>query len=392
MKPIYFDNSATTPLDRRVLAGMTPYLTKEFGNSGSIHSVGQRALAAVDGARDKTADFLNCDPQEIIFTAGATESNNLAIQGVVNYFQKRGTKIHLITSKIEHPSVLEVMKEMEKRGVAVSYANVDNSGVVKTTEIARLIRPETVLISVMYANNEVGSIQPIEEIASLIKTEKARRKTKDLALYFHVDAVQAVNYLNCDVQKLGTDFLTMSGHKIYGPKGIGALFVRRGVKIEPLYFGGHQEYALRPGTLNVAGIVGLGKAVELVEKERSVAVLKLKKIKRAIMGALSKIPEARFNGDAERQLPNIINVSFRRAEGESILMMLDMAGIAVSTGSACSSGSLEPSHVLSAMRIKPEWSHGSVRISLGRCNSEAEVDYFIKKLKAVILKLRSMAP
>lgn len=392
MKKIYFDNSATTPIAPRVFTAMRLYLEKEFGNPGSIHSFGQRALSAVDKARDKIAEFLNCEPQEIIFTSGATESNNLAIQGVVNYFLKRGEKIHLITSKIEHPSVLEVMKMTEKRGVAVSYLGVDSFGVVKTNALKKIIRPETVLVSIMYANNEVGSIQPICEIAKCVKTERTRRGAKGLPLYFHIDAVQAVNYLDCDVQNLSADFLTLSGHKICGPKGIGVLFARRGVKIEPLCFGGHQEYKLRPGTLNVAGIVGLGKAIELVQKEQNASVKKLKKMKRALIDKLSKIPEIRFNGDGLRQLPNIVNISFYRAEGESILMMLDMAGIAVSTGSACSSGSLEPSHVLSAMGIKPEWSHGSVRISLGRFNSEAEVAPFVRKLEAIIKKLRSMAP
>ena len=393
MKQIYFDNAATTPVDPRVLKAMLPYLEKEFGNYGSIHSFGQRALAAVDGARDKIAEFLNCDSQEVIFTSGATESNNLAIQGVINYFLNKNEKVQAITSTIEHPSVLEVFKLLKKKqSVEVDFAPVDAVGVVKLATLKKLVKPNTVLISIMYVNNEIGSIQPITEIAELVRTEKAQRGIKGLPLYFHVDAAQAVNYLNCDVKKLGVDFLTVSGHKICGPKGIGALFIRRRVKIEPLYVGGHQEYGLRPGTLNVASIAGLGKAFELAIKERRRSSMKLEKIKKFLTREISKIPETRFNGDLERQLPNIVNVSFKNAEGESILMMLDMKGIAVSTGSACSSGSLEPSHVLMAMGIKPEWSHGSVRISFGRFNTEAEARQLVQSLKAIVAKLRKMAP
>lgn len=391
--PIYFDHAATTPLDPRVFTAMLPYLKKEFGNSGSIHSFGQRALAAVDAGRDKIAEFLNCDPQEIIFTSGATESNNLAIQGVANYFLNKGAQVHAVTSTIEHPSVLEVFRFLKKKqAVEVDFASVDAAGVIDLNALQKLIKPNTVLISIMYANNEVGAIQPIKKIFKFVETERAKRGAKGLPLYFHVDAAQAVNYLHCDVQRLGVDFLTISGHKIYGPKGIGALFIRRGVKIEPLCVGGHQEYGLRPGTLNVASIVGLGEAVELAAKERKAATAKLNKIKKFLLKEISKISETRFNGAPERQLPNIVNASFKNAEGESILMMLDMKGIAVSTGSACSSGSLEPSHVLTAMGIKPEWSHGSVRISLGRFNSEAEARQLVHALKKIITKLRRMAP
>jgi len=393
MKKIYFDNSATTKIDPRVFKAMTPYLKDEYGNPGSIHSFGQTALAAVDEAREKIAKFFSCSNQEIIFTGCATESNNLAILGTVNYFLEQNKKVHIITLAIEHPSVLEVFKALKKKGqVEVDFAPVDANGIVKLEPLKNLIKENTVLVSIMYANNEVGSIQPIEQIGEIVKKERVKRGEKGLAIRFHVDAVQAINCLDCNVDKLGADFLGFSGHKIYAPKGVGALYIRRGIKIEPLCYGGHYEYNLRPGTLNVAAIVGLGKAIELIGEEKEADIEKLKKIKNKLIAEISKIDNIRFNGNADQQLPSLINVSFYKAEGESILMTLDMLGIAISTGSACSSGSLEPSHVLTAMGIKPEWSHGSIRISLGRFNSEDEVEYFISKLKFVVSKLRAMAP
>lgn len=393
MKKIYFDNSATTPVDPRVLEAMLPYLKDEFGNPGSIHSFGQKALSAVDEARDKLAKFFNCSAQEIIFTGCATESNNLAILGTVNYFSNQNKKIHVITSAIEHPSVLEVFKALKKKGqVEVDFVPVDKNGIVKIEALKELIKDNTVLISIMYANNEVGSIQPIEEIGKIVKTVRDKRGEKGLPIRFHVDAVQAINCLPCNVDERGVDFLSFSGHKIYAPKGVGALYIRRGIKIEPIMYGGHYEYNLRPGTLNVPYIVALGKAIELVDAGKKEEIEKLRKIKNKLIAEISKIENVRFNADPEKQLPSLINVSFQKAEGESILMMLDMEGIAISTGSACSSGSLEPSHVLTAMGVKPEWSHGSIRISLGRFNSEDEVDYFVEKLKIAISKLRAMAP
>lgn len=393
MKEIYYDNSATTKMDPRVLETMLPYFKDNYGNASSIHSQGQVALSAVDEAREIIADYLNCEPQEIIFTAGATESNNLAIQGVINHWTKQTNRVHIITTKIEHPSVLEVFKELAKHpSVEVSYVNVDEFGVVNLEELKSLIKENTLLVSVMYVNNEVGSIQPIEEIKEIIQKQRDNRAAKGLPLYFHVDAVQAFNYLNCDVEELGVDFLSFSGHKIHGPKGIGCLFIRKGMKLVPLMFGGHHEYGLRPGTLNVASIVGLGKAVELVSEEQEKNIQKIKKIRAKILKELEKFEDVRFNCGSDKQLSNIINVSFKKAEGESILMMLDMEGIAISTGSACSSGSLEPSHVLIAMGVKPEWAHGSVRISLSKDNTEVEVPVFIKVLQATIKRLREMAP
>ncbi len=391
---IYFDNSATTKIDPRVFDAMLPYLQDKFGNAGSVHSFGQSALSAVDEARDRVADFLGCEAQEIIFTSGATESNNLAIRGLVEKLGKQGQKVHIITSKIEHPAVLEVFKYLEKNNqVETDYIDVDENGVIKIDQLEKKIKANTILVSIMYANNEVGSVQPIEEIGEIIRAKRDkqdRENKKSLPLYFHVDAVQAMNYLDCNVDKLCVDLLSLSGHKIYGPKGIGALYVRRGVKIDPIIFGGHQEYNLRPGTHNVAGIVGLGAAMGLINQKKQIE--KVKQVKQKIVEGLDKIKDIRFNGNPENQLPNIINVSFKNAEGESILMMLDMAGIAVSTGSACSSGSLEPSHVLSAMGIKPEWSHGSIRVSLGRFNSLGDVAPFIKEITRTVEKLRQMAP
>ncbi|OGF37322.1 hypothetical protein A2482_04840 [Candidatus Falkowbacteria bacterium RIFOXYC2_FULL_48_21] len=393
MNNIYFDNSATTKIDPRVLEKMMPYLTEVFGNPGSIHSAGQAALSAVDEARAKVADFFHCAPAEVVFTSGATESNNLAIQGVVDFFVGQGKKIHIITSAIEHPSVLEVFKELQKMKKAeVDFIEVDQFGVLKLDQLKKKIKANTVLISLMYANNEVGSIQPISAVRDVILAERTKREAKALPLYFHIDAVQAANYLPCDVNGLGVDLMTISGHKIYAPKGVGALYLRKGVKVKPQGFGGHYEYGLRPGTLNVAGIVALGAAVDLIMQHGKTDIQKLKTIKEKLINEIDKVEDARFNGQIETQLPNIINVSFLNAEGESLLMMLDLEGIAISTGSACSSGSLEPSHVLTAMGIKPEWSHGSVRISLGRFNTSHEVAPFVGALRAAVDKLRKMAP
>jgi cysteine desulfurase len=394
MKQIYFDNSATTQVDPQVLEAMLPFLKEDFGNPSSIHSYGQNAMAAVDEARDKIANHLNCKAQEVIFTSGATESNNLAIKGTVNKLLKDNKSIHIITTKIEHPSVLEVYKFLEKRDdVEVSYVNVDADGTIKLEQLEGLIKENTVLISIMYANNEVGSIQPIVEVKKLIVAAKDKRGETGLPLLFHVDAVQAFNYLAVDVDELGVDFLSFSGHKIYGPKGIGGLYIRSGITVDALIHGGHQEYNVRPGTHNVPGMVGLGKAVELVREQQKESFGKMKKIKEKLKKEIGKIDDVRFNGpDEENQLPNIVNVSFLGAEGESILMMFDIEGIAISTGSACSSGSLEPSPILTAMGVKPEWSHGSLRISLGKFNSESEVNVFTKALVIIIDKLRKMAP
>ncbi len=386
----YFDNSATTRVDERVLEAMLPYLKNEFGNAGSIHSMGQVAQDALDSSRNSIARHLNCASDEIYFTSGATESNNLVLRGVAELFLAQKKPIHIITSAVEHPSVARVCQDLAKHEmIEVDYCPVDEHGIVKIDKLEKLIKENTVLVSIMYANNEVGSVQPIREIATLLRKYKQYR---DLPLYFHTDAVQAMNYLSVDVKKLGVDALTFSGHKIYSLKGIGGLFLSKEVKIKPLFSGGHQESGLRPGTENIPAIAGLAKAVDLIASERESNFKNALAIKQKIKSGLSEISDIKFNGDHETALPNIVNVSFKKAEGESLLMLLDMDGICVSTGSACSSGSLEPSAVLTAMGLPPEWSHGSIRISIGKFNTLEEAEKLIESLKNSVTKLRQMAP
>ncbi len=402
MKRIYLDYSATTPIDKDVLKAMQPYLAAEFGNASSLHTFGQKARAGVEKAREQIAKFLGCESKEIFFTSGATESNNLAILGLTkrlrNLDPKR--KLHLITSSIEHPAVLDVCRELEKEGLAVTYLPVTKNGLVRPQDVKKAFRPETFLVSIMYVNNEIGTIQPIREIGKIIKEERKRKCGKTEAclpgapLYFHTDAVQAANYCDCRVDWLGVDMLSLSAHKIYGPKGVGALYVRSGAPLLPLQYGGHQERGLRSGTENVAGIVGFGKAVELLKsKETEKIKRKIKKLRdKLIKGVLQKIPGTIVNGDLKQRIPSNANFCFKNAEGESILLMLDMEGIAASTGSACASGSLEPSHVLLALGVKPELAHGSLRITLGKFTAEEEIDYFLKILPGIINNLRKISP
>lgn len=389
---VYFDNAATTQVDAKVLEKMLPYFSEEFGNASSIHSFGQEASKAVEEARVKIAEFLACDTSEVYFTSGATESNNLAIWGVLRKWAKKNKKYHFITSKIEHPAVLEVYKKIEQLGHEVTYLDVDENGVVQIDDLKNKIKEKTLMISLMYVNNEVGSIQPVQEIGRLVKEINETVRDEKLPLYFHVDAVQAVNYLECDVRLLNCHLMSMSGHKIHGPKGIGALYVKKGILLEPTQYGGHQEKDLRPGTYNTAGIVGLGEAIDLIIQNQEKNYNKIKKLKEKIIKELESFENIRFNGQSETQVPGIINISFDNAEGESLLMLLDLDGVAVSTGSACSSGSLAPSHVLTSMNVPVEWTHGSIRISLSKFNTEQEVNYFIKSLKGAVEKLRKMAP
>jgi len=393
---IYLDHSATTPIDPQVFEAMLPYLKDTFGNASSAHSFGQEAMKGVDWARETIANFLGAKPKEVIFTSGATESNNLATAGVVRFLQEKfsGQKLQVITSVIEHPAILEPIRKMEKEGVKATYLPVSNKGLIEVAEVKKAITSETVLISVMYVNNEIGTIQPIAEIGKVVKevrTERQKNGNK-LPLIFHTDAVQAVNYCDCRVDEIGVDLMSISGHKIYGPKGIGAFYVREGVMIEPMQLGGHQERGIRSGTLNTAGIVGLGKAIELVsqgaEEKRRIKELRDKLIE----GVLRTISDAQVNGDLDRRVPSNAHFSFPNAEGESILLMLDLEGIAVSTGSACASGSLSPSHVLLAMGIPDEIAHGSLRVTLGRYTTEKEIDRFLEVLPPIIEKLRQMSP
>jgi cysteine desulfurase len=401
-KKIYLDYAATTPIDPKVLRAMLPYLKKEYGNPSSIYNLGQRAQMAIDEAREKVSRFLNCSPSEIIFTGSATEANNLAIFGTVRAAKKQRIKPHIITSKIEHHAILEPCHQLEREGVEVTYLPVSKEGLVKVSDVKKAIRENTVLVSVMYANNEIGTIQPIREIANVIHNFKDSKSQapnfkqipnhKSQFPIFHTDAVQAVNYLDCDVQKLGVDLLTLSGHKIYGPKGVGALYIKEGIPIEPLIYGGGQENGMRSGTENVAGIVGLGAAIGEIRNSRS-EIRRIKKLRdKLIDGILKKIPGARLNGSRENRLPNNVNVSISGVEGESMVIALDQEGICVSTGSACSSRSLEPSHVLRALGLSPKEAHGSLRLTLGRYTTQEEINKVLKVLPKVVEKLRKISP
>ena len=387
-KQIYLDYAATTPIDKEVLKAMTSYLKKDFGNPSSLHRFGQKTRFAIDEVRKKVAKFLNCSESEIIFTGSATEANNLAIFGVVRALKKKGIKPHIITTKIEHHAVLHPFEELEKEGVEVSFLAPNKEGIIELDDIQKAIKENTVFISIMYANNEIGTIQPIQKIGKLITRLNKNRKHK---IYFHTDAVQAVNYLDCNVKELGVGLLTLSAHKIYGPKGVGALFVKQGTPIEPIIYGGGHEFGLRSGTENVAGIVGLGKAIELVEKHKN-DIKRIKKLQDKIIEEVLKIPNTRLNGSREKRLPNNVNISISGVEGESLVIALDQYGIAVSTGSACSSKELKPSHVLLAIGLSPKEAHGSLRITLGRFTTEEEVDYFLKILPKVVKRLREISP
>ncbi|MCK5123450.1 MAG: cysteine desulfurase [Candidatus Pacebacteria bacterium] len=403
MKKIYLDHAATTPVNKKVLDEMMPYFSQKFGNPSSIHQFGQEAMEAVDKARQQVADFLGCSTSEIIFTSGATESNNMTIKGIINEVksQKSKVKSHIITSSVEHPCILNSCKTAEKEGTEVSYLKVDKDGIIDLEDIKKTIRENTILISILYANNEVGTIEPIAEIGEMLKKINLEREKKRLPkIYFHTDAVQAVNYLDCNVDNLGVDLLSLSGHKIYGPKGVGVLYVRQGTKIKSIQDGGEQENNFRAGTHNVPGIVGLGKAISLIPVETRHCLVsttgnkteKIKKLRDYFIGeVLKSIPNSQLNGSKEFRLPHNINMSFKGIEGESLLMMLDANGIAVSTGSACSSASLKPSHVLTAMKIPPEIAHASIRFTLGKNTTKEDLDFVLKVLVEKIRRLREIS-
>jgi len=392
IKKIYFDYAATTPVDPEILKAMLPFLKENFGNPFSIHSWGQKAKIAIENSREKTAKFLNCSSSEIIFLSSATEANNLAIKGLVYSLSaraKRGQRPHIITSKIEHSAVLEPCRVLEKQGIAeVSYLSVTKDGLVRVSDVKKAIKANTVLVSIMYANNEIGVIQPINRIRKLLKEIKIK---KDQRIYFHTDAVQAVNYLDCNIKKLGVDLFTISSHKIYGPKGIAALYVKQGTPIKPLINGGGQEFGLKSGTENVAGIVGLGKAIEEVQKNK-IKIQEIKKLRnKLINGVLKTIPGSRLNGSIKNRLANNTNFSFKGAEGEAIVMALDQNGIGSSTGSACSSKELKASHVLLALGLSHETAHASLRFTLGKYTTEQEINYVLKVLSKVIARLRKIS-
>ena len=392
-KKIYLDYAATTPVDPRVLRVMLPYFDKIYGNAGSLHSFGREAKAAIYKARKKIAEILNCRPEEIYFCGSGTESDNLAIFGVARANKNFGN--HIITSSIEHPAVLESCHKLEKEGFQVTFLEVDQEGIVRLDSLKKAISDQTILVSVMYANNEIGTLQPIEEISQIIKEVKREREKRGVKvpIYFHTDACQAAGYLNLDVQKLGVDLLTLNGSKIYGPKGTGALFVRAGTKIEPLIFGGGQEGSLRSGTENTPGIVGLAEAFKIAQRERKKEVKREEKLRDYfIKEIMKKIPKVVLNGHPKKRLPNNVNVSILDIEGEAILLWLDKYGIAASTGSACHSESLEPSHVILALGRPYEYAHGSLRFTLGRWTKKEDIDYVLKVLPKVVKKLREISP
>ena len=378
----YFDNAATTPVREEVLQEILPYFREYYGNASSIYSIAKESKKALEAARAKVAAAIGATPDEIYFTAGGSESDNMALRGVVNASKKE--KKHIITTKIEHHAILHTAEFLETKGVDVTYLNVDEFGKISLEELENAICPETVLISVMFANNEIGTIQPIAEIGEIAKKH---------GVLFHTDAVQAVGHVPIDVEKLQVDLLSMSGHKLGAPKGIGAIYIRKGTRISPLIFGGAQEKKLRAGTENIAGIVGLGKAAELAVAEMEETTKKLIALRdKLIHGILESIPDSRLNGHPTDRLPGNCNISFSYIEGESLLLLLDALGIAASSGSACTSGSLDPSHVLMAIGLPHEIAHGSLRLTINEEITKEDIDYVVDNLKEIVAHLRNMSP
>ncbi len=379
---IYLDYNATTPLDKRVLEKMLPYLKDIYSNPSSVYRFAQSARRAVEDSREQLAKLLNADPSEIIFTSGGTESNNTAIKGIVFMHQDKGK--HIITSKIEHHAVLHTFEFLEKFGFEATYLDVDAEGTIDLEQLKQSLRKDTILVSVMYANNEVGTVQPVKEIADLCRAK---------GIYFHTDAVQAVGKVKVDVKELGADFLSLSAHKLYGPKGVGALYAKKGVKFFPLLQGGGHERGRRSGTENVAGIAGLGEAAYLAGLELDQERQRIEPLRdRLEKGIKDKITEIKINGHPGKRLYNTLNLCIKYIEGESILMNLDFEDICASSGSACTSGSLEPSHVLLAMGIPHEIAHGSLRFSLGKYTTVKDIDKVLEVLPPIVERLRKMSP
>ncbi len=389
MERIYLDNSATTAVDAEVLKAMWPYFAEDFGNASSVHLFGQKAKTAVEAARIQVAQLIGADPREIVFTSGGTESDNLALKGAAEALQSCGR--HIITSNIEHPAVLTTCQELEKRGFDVSYLPVSELGVIDLDDLRAALREDTILVTIMMANNEIGTIQPIGEIGEIIRDIRIQRQTR--YPYFHTDAVQAIGKIPVDVNDLSVDLLSLSGHKIHAPKGIGGLYVRQGVRIESHMHGGHHERDRRAGTENVAGIVGLGKAVKLARDHLPERMERMRVLRDFFETEVSRrIPEVVLNGDRQRRVPNISNCSFRYIEGEALMIRLDLRGIAVSTGSACASGSIEPSHVLTALGRQRELSRGSIRFSLSKDTTAKEIDQALDVLTEEVEALRALSP
>ncbi|OIQ59647.1 cysteine desulfurase NifS [Neomoorella thermoacetica] len=383
MRRVYLDHSATTPVRPEVLEAMLPFLKDEaFGNPSTVYSYGREAKKALEEAREKVANLIGARPEEIFFTSGGTEADNLALIGTAAANEKKGR--HIITSSIEHHAVLHTAQYLLRHGFKVTFLPVTPEGLVRVEDVEKAITDETILISVMHVNNEVGTIQPIKEIGKL---------ARERGIIFHTDAVQSVGKLPVNVDELGVDLLSASGHKIYGPKGIGCLYIRKGTKINPILYGGAQERKRRPGTENMPGIVGFGRAAELAGQELESEMERLQALRdKLIDGILTRIEDVQLNGDPRQRVATNANFSFRYCEGESILLSLDMKGICASSGSACTSGSLDPSHVLLAMGIPHEVAHGSVRMTLGRDNTEEDIDYVLEVMPEIIARLRSMSP
>ncbi len=388
MKKVYLDNAATTYTDKRVYDAMKPYFCDIYGNPSSFHTIGKQAQEAVDAARGGVADILGCRRDEIIFTSGGTESDNLALIGFARANQDKGK--HIISTPIEHKAILATLKQLEKEGFEVTLVDVDEHGLIDPKKLSEAIRPDTILVSVMFANNEVGTIEPIADIGREIL--KIRKANKSEFPYFHTDACQAAGVTELDVEKLHVDMMTINGGKIYGPKGIGMLYKRRNVKIEPIIFGGDQEYGLRPGTENIPGIIGLAKALEIAQEEKEIENERLIELRDYLIKEIQdKIPDIELNGHPTERLPNNVNISFPGVEGEALMLYLDAKGIFVGTGSACTSKTLAPSHVITALHKPAETAHTSIRMTLGRATTKKDLDYTIEVLVETVKKLRQMS-
>ncbi len=382
MKRIYLDYAATTPTHPEVIAAMLPYFNDSFGNPSSIHSFGQEARAAIESARDKIATLIGARSEEIVFTSGGTEADNFALKGIAYANRNKGS--HIVTSSIEHHAVMETCKSLERQGITVTYLPVDEYGLVDPDDVKKAITDKTILVSILHASNEIGTIEPIAEISRVVK---------GAGIYFHTDAVQTVGHIAVGVNELGVDLLSISGHKLYGPKGVGAIYIRKGTKLRPFMHGGEQERKRRAGTNNVPGIVGFGKAADIAQQEMSDEARQLTRLRdKLIQGLWGRIDHIRLNGHPLKRLPNNVNVSIDFVEGESMCLNLDLEGIGTSTGSACTSSSLEPSHALLALGLSPEQAHGSLRLTLGKWTTDEEIERVLEVLPRIIAKLRAMSP
>lgn len=382
MKHVYLDHNATTPVEPEVLEAVLPFFSAEFGNAASIHSFGQRSRAAVETARESVAALIGARPQEIVFTSGGTESDNHAIFGIVQ--AANGRDKHVITTAIEHEAVLNTCQALEKQGVSVTYLSVDREGRIDLEALRRTICRETVLITIMHANNELGTVQPLEEIG---------RIAAEVDVYFHTDAVQSAGKLPIDVRAMGVDLLSLSGHKLYAPKGIGALYIKGGTRLRQLLYGGHHQRGFRPGTENVAGIVGLGKAAEMARRSLAEDAKRISALRDKLEnGLLGRVPDSRVNGGHAPRTPNTTNILFHGVEGEALVIALDLKGLACSTGAACSSGAIEPSHVLTAIGLPPEEARASLRFSLGRHTTSEDIDFALQVVPAAVAQLRELSP